>query len=118
VLFPGPVQVLLVVVLLPVFPCPEVVSVVVVVWLFGLLPTFVVVVVVQVSVPFVLSNVPPEARHCDSEGEIACTGVGLNANTERDVAALSRAIRIVADISVPPMVVPAAGGRRAGLLGP
>jgi len=105
VLLPGPEQLLVVVPDLGVvFPCAVVVLEVVVVWLFGLLPTFVVLLDVQVSVPFVLSNVPPEAMHCVSEGEAAGAGVRLNANTERDVAALSRAIRIVADIGVPPMI--------------
>jgi hypothetical protein len=105
VLLPGPEQVLVVVVLLPVFPCPEVEDVVVVVELFVLLPTFVVVGgAVQVAVPFVLSKVPPEAAHCCAE-DSARAGVGPNANNERDVAALSRAMRIVADIGFPPMMV-------------
>ncbi len=113
-LLPGPVQVLVVVVLLPVFPCPEVELVVVVVELFELLPTFVVVEGnVQVLVPLTLVNVPPAAVHSVAE-ESASAGVGLNANTDRDVAALSRAIRIVADMGVPPSMVPAAGRRRAG----
>jgi hypothetical protein len=59
VLFPGPEQV----VLLPVFPCP----LVVVVWLWVLLPTL----VVHEAVPFSLVNVPPDAVHCCSEGEAA-----------------------------------------------
>ena len=114
-LLPGPEQLLVVVPDLGVvFPCAVVVLEVVVVELFVLLPTFVVLLDVQVSVPFVLSNVPPEAMHCVSEGEAAGAGVRLNANIDRDVAALSRAIRIFADIDVPPLIA-AAGHRRAVL---
>jgi hypothetical protein len=42
---------------------------VVVVWLFGLLPTLVV--VVHVTVPFSFVKVPPDEVHCCSEGEAA-----------------------------------------------
>jgi hypothetical protein len=74
--------VLVVLVLLPVFPCPLVSVDVVVVWLFGLLPTFVVLLVVQVTVPFSLVKVPPEDVHCCSDGEAASATVGPKASRE------------------------------------
>jgi hypothetical protein len=69
VLLPGPEQV----VLLPKLPCP----LVSVVWLFVLLPTW----VVHVGVPFVFVKVPPLDVHCCSDGEAASTVVGPNATS-------------------------------------
>jgi hypothetical protein len=88
VLLPGPEQVLLVLVLLPVFPWPLVVSVVVVVWLFVLLPTLVVLEVVHMAVPFSLVKVPPEDVHCCSD-EAANATVGPKAS--RDTVASIKA---------------------------
>jgi len=57
---------------------------VVVVWLFGLLPTFVVLEVAHVTVPFSLVKVPPEAVHCSSEGETASAIVGPRAISDTE----------------------------------
>ena len=71
VLVPGPPQVLSVVVLFPVFPCPPVSVTVVVVEEFVLLPTLSVVVTTHMTTPSTRVNVPPEASHNASEGETA-----------------------------------------------
>lgn len=71
VLLPGPPQLLLVVVLFPVFPCPPVLVLVVVVEEFVLLPTFSVVVTRHMTTPSTRVNVPPEASHNASDGETA-----------------------------------------------
>jgi hypothetical protein len=81
VLLPGPEHVVVgPLVLLPRFPCPLVV--VVVVWLFELLPTFSVPVVMHVFVPLSLVYVP---AHC-SEGETASAAVGPKASREAAVS--------------------------------
>ena len=67
----GVFELLPVVVLFPVFPCPPVVVLVVVVEEFVLLPTFSVVVTRHVTTPSTRANVPPEASHSASEGETA-----------------------------------------------
>ena len=71
VLPPGPPQLLLEVVLFPVFPCPPVSVTVVVVEEFVLLPTFTVVVTTHMTTPSTRVNVPPDASHNASDGETA-----------------------------------------------
>jgi hypothetical protein len=87
VLFPGPPQEVLVCVLLPVLPCPVVSDVVVVVWLFELLPTFVVLVVTHCVVPVSLVKVPPAASHSVCEGDTASAAVGPKVSIETDIDA-------------------------------
>jgi hypothetical protein len=82
VLVPGPEQLLDVSVLLPVFPWPLVVSVVVVVWLFVLLPTLVVLVEVQVATPLTFVNVPPLDVHCCSEDAAKAAGLAAISGTD------------------------------------
>jgi len=81
VLAPGPEQLLDVLVLLPVFPWPLVASDVVVVWLFGLFPTLVVLVNVQVAVPLTFVKVPPLDVHCCSEEAAKAAGLAATSGT-------------------------------------
>jgi hypothetical protein len=79
--------------LLPEFPCP--VSVVVVVWQLLLLqfPTGVGP-DVQTLVPLSLVKVPPAASHCCCEGDAASAAVVPKANNDIDPSNINKAVRV------------------------